>query len=53
MKCEFWPVSRILLLLDINRHSLMSQVARYGKLHKIQIIIFSIVMEYADDGDVF
>ena len=53
MKLEFLRVLEILLLQAIKKPFLMSQVVLYGKLRNKINSIFSIVMEYADNGDVF
>jgi hypothetical protein len=47
MKLEFWPQFVIRTLLDINKHSMILIQSLYGTVS----IKFSIVMEYADGGD--
>lgn len=52
MRSASWLVSRTHSLPVINKHFSMSLVAHYGKISNSNIG-YSIVMEYADDGDVF
>jgi serine/threonine protein kinase len=40
-------------ILDIKRHSLMKPLLCYGNYYWIIKRHFSIVMEYADGGDIF
>jgi hypothetical protein len=47
MKLEFWPQFVIRTSLDINKHSMIRIQSLYGTVS----IKFSIVMEYADGGD--
>jgi hypothetical protein len=58
MKCASLPALKTHLLPVINRLSSTNKAVRYGKLIQKQddsheIRLNSIVMEYADDGDVF
>lgn len=56
MRLESWLVLNTKMLFNIKRHLLMNPVAHYGKFHFNLILIssiFSLVMEYADNGDVF
>jgi serine/threonine protein kinase len=52
MKCVYWLQLNTKTLCPISRHSLMSQVLLYGKFIDLNAH-HSIVMEYADNGDVF
>lgn len=47
MKLEFWLRFAIQTSLDINKHSMIRIQSLYGTVS----IKFSIVMEYADGGD--
>ena len=63
MKLEFWLPSSTTTFAHTKRLLLMSQAVVYGKLPLTTIIhisflnaftfSFSLVMEYADNGDVF
>lgn len=50
MKLEFLLLSNIKTLQVISKHFSMSPLLLFGK---ILVSRFSIVMEYADNGDVF
>lgn len=52
MRSEYSHPSNIRVLLHTSRHSSMSHPAPYGKFI-LSLTFFSIVMEYADNGDVF
>ena len=63
MKLEFWPVLVIQVYALTKKHSLMNQAAVCGKyiitFFTLLIVsynlsyIYSIVMEYVDNGDLF
>lgn len=54
MKLEFWPVSLIRVYVLTTKLSLMTHLSHFGKsILSLTYFSFSIVMEFADQGDLF